>query len=104
MSRVLERCGRNDPQQTDIEIDLNHEHDDAALAQALEQNQYVSCVRLRPARRNAPWDNLLRVLATRGNLEQFKSLRHILSSGKSPIGKESSDPSGHPAKCFCPQS
>ena len=41
------------------------------LLQALEQNQYVSKVRLRPTRRNANWDNLYRVLATRGNLEHF---------------------------------
>ena len=71
MSAALRLLRENNPQRNEIYIQLDEEEDDAAIAQALEQNPYVSCVRLRPARRNAPWDNLLRVLATRGNLEHI---------------------------------
>ena len=70
-SNALRTLRANNPQQTFVYLELNDENDDAAMAQALEQNPYVSFVRLRPARTNAPWENLLRVLATRGNLEHF---------------------------------
>jgi len=76
------------PQETFVYLNLNYENDDAALAQALEQNPYVWRVQLRPNRRNAPRDSLLRVLATRGNLENFilvdyqseESIRPILQA------------------------
>ena len=71
MSAALQTLRRNDPQQTEIFIDLNEEEDDAAIAQALEQNQYVSRVWLNLAQRISSWDHLYRVLATRGNLEHF---------------------------------
>ena len=71
MSTALQSLRRNDPQRYSIEIDLNHEEDDAAIARALEQNPYVSRVWLNLAQRISSWDHLYRVLATRGNLEQF---------------------------------
>ena len=71
MSGAQQILQRNDPQQTRIHIELDHENDDAAIAQALEQNEYVSRVWLRPSRRNANWEGLCRVIATRGNLVHF---------------------------------
>ena len=67
----------NDPQRTHIKIELEYEYDDRGIARALERNQYVSCVRLRPpVRNNRTWGNLCRVLATRGNLEKFVLFDH----------------------------
>ena len=71
MSRALRLLRQNDPQRTEIHIYLDYENDDATIAQALEQNQYVSRVRLWPAARNAGWDHLCCVLATRANLVFF---------------------------------
>ena len=68
MMSALRLLRENDPQRNEIDIDLDLEKDDAAVARALEQNQYVSRVRLHHAERNADWDALCRVLATRGNL------------------------------------
>jgi len=70
MSLALEMLRRNDPQQTRVEIRLDEE-DDAAIAQALEQNQYVSHIRLNLGQRNTDWNHLHQVLATRRNLVQF---------------------------------
>ena len=71
MTNVLEWLGQNDPNQTWIEINLTGEDDDAAIARALQRNPYVSRVELCLAQRDANWNNLYRVLATRGNLEYF---------------------------------
>ena len=87
MSRALSRLRRNSPQQTSVYIDLNEEEDDAAIARALEQNQYVSRVLLRLARRNADWDHLYRVLATRGNLEHFSLYDDLLPSNRVPADR-----------------
>ena len=75
---LLQTLRANNPQQTFVYLDLNRENDDAGLAQALEQNPYVSRIRLRPTCRNAPWENLLRVLATRRNLEHFILFKNFL--------------------------
>ena len=71
MSHALQMLQRNDPQETEIHIYLDYENDDAAIAQALEQNQYVSRVWLHTTDRNADWDHLCRVLATHGSLVHF---------------------------------
>ena len=71
MSQAQQILQRNDPQETEIHIYLDEEDDDAAIGQALEQNQYVSHIWLHPADRNADWDYLSRVLATRANLVFF---------------------------------
>ena len=71
MTDLLELLRQNDPHRKQIYIELDHENDDAAIAQALEQNQFVLRIQLRPAERNANWNNLYRVLATRGSLVQF---------------------------------
>ena len=73
---LLELLSNNDPDQTWTEIDLDStterdDDDDAAIAQALEQNPYISYVQLCPAQRDANWDHLYRVLATRGSLVHF---------------------------------
>ena len=74
---AVAELGRNNPRQTDVSIDLwDEEEDDAALAHALEGNDYVNEIQFagrprlqedRPPRR---WDNLLRVLTTREKLER----------------------------------
>jgi len=76
-SHTLGLLRQNDPLRKEIEIFLDsHEHSDAAIAQALEQNQFISCLSLHtvgvdPAQRNMNWENLCCVLATRGNLVRF---------------------------------
>ena len=85
-SHKLELLRRNDPHRSQIQIILDEE-DDAAIAQALEQNQYVSCVGLRPAQRNADWDHLCRVIATRGNLRHFFLIDNLLPSNRAPAGR-----------------
>ena len=58
--------------------------DDAAIAHALEQNQYVSKVLLRLTQRDANWDHLYRVLATRGNLVHFVLFDHPAAPVRAP--------------------
>ena len=79
MTRTVMELRENDPQQTAVGIDLNDENDDGSIAQALEQNQYISRVRLRLAQRDANWDHLCRVLATRRNLVNFVLFRPVFS-------------------------
>ena len=83
-STAMERLWENDPHQIEIMIFLDHENDDASIAQALEQNQYVSKVVLCPTRRNANWDHLFRVLATRRNLVHFEFFDHHDRSLRAP--------------------
>ena len=78
---------RNSRHLSQIQIDLNEEEDDAAIAQALEQNQYVSRVSLRLARRSANWEHLCRVIATRGNLLHFVLLDDILPLNRVPADR-----------------
>ena len=83
-SSALLTLRENNPQRTSIYIDLNTETDDAVIAQALEQNPFISYVNLRPAQRNANWDHLFRVLATRGNLVHFVLYDHTALSRRAP--------------------
>ena len=54
------------------------------LLRRLEQNQYISYIRLRPTRRNANWDHLYRVIATRRNLVHFVLFDHPTRSLRAP--------------------
>ena len=76
MSNALELLRVNDPQRTWIEIPLNStvSYEDAAIAQALEQNQYITRVELQLTDATSSWENLYRVLATRGNLVRLALL------------------------------
>ena len=79
------RLRRNNPRITSVDIILEDE-DDAAIAQALEQNQYVSHVRIWLHPGISSWDHLCRVLATRRNLELFQLIidhRHL--SMRAPV-------------------
>ena len=70
---VVERLLRNDPAITDISIHLRLEPSDADLAQALEQNPFVTEIDLNlKGVRDTDWNSLLRVIATRANLETVK--------------------------------
>jgi len=70
-SEALRLLRRNDLFQNSVNIDLDTERDDAVIAQALEQNQYVSKLTLLPAQRDANWDHLCQVLAAHRNLVHF---------------------------------
>ena len=69
---VVEELRQNDPE-TSIIIYLRDERSDADLAQALEQNPFVTEIEIdfhfRGREQRADWDSLLRVIATRANLE-----------------------------------
>ena len=58
-------------ERTRIRIDLRYERSDAALAQALEQNPFVTDIELRlDGVQQTDWNSFLRVIATRANLEK----------------------------------
>ena len=70
MVSVIEELRQNDPERTEIWIRLRDETSDADLAQALEQNPFVTEVELSLAgEQPADWTYLLRVIATRSKLE-----------------------------------
>ena len=68
---AVHQLRRNDPARTGIYISLCHETSDANLAQALAQNPFVTsiCVDLDDDSQEPIGSSLLRVIATRGNLE-----------------------------------
>ena len=76
---VAELLRRNDPNVEVVCINLR-EQDDAALAQALERNDYVNSIQFlvnrlpqtEPQQQQQHWDNLLRVLAAREKLEKVQ--------------------------------
>ena len=80
----LRQLRRNDPQQFHLSIFLDLV-EDAAIAQALERNQYVSRVELQSAQRVTSWHHLCRVLATRANLVHFS----LIDSSNSPEERNS---------------
>ena len=71
---VVDLLRRNDPAIKFIHITLNDDDDgpDADLAQALEQNPFVTeiVLSLEWEQQRADWNSLLRVIATRANLEK----------------------------------
>jgi len=73
MVGVIEELRENDPARThiDIRLDGTGEISDAALARALEQNPFVNDImfNLQSSVQETDWDSLLRVIATRANLE-----------------------------------
>ena len=73
MSVVVEELRQNNPDITAISIELRNETSDAALAQALEQNPFVTDILLEfEGMQQTDWDSLLRVIATRANLERVE--------------------------------
>ena len=72
---VVEELLQNDPARVFIYIRLRRGISDAALARALEQNPFVTDIDLdlREEQR-ADWVSLLRVIATRANLEKVELL------------------------------
>ena len=70
------RCRRlRQTERTRIHIDLRYERSDADLAQALEQNPFVTEIELNlEGEQRVDWNYLLRVIATRANLETVKLL------------------------------
>jgi len=66
---------QNDPHEKQVVISLEDENDDTSIAQALEQNPYVSRIDLILDQRGANWDHLFRVLNSRENLVHFTLVR-----------------------------
>ena len=73
---VVEELRQNDPENTFICLQLRYETSDAALARALELNPFVTRIRLNvdtdEEQQRPDWNSLLRVFATRANLETVK--------------------------------
>ena len=72
---VVDALRQNNPATTSIIIHLRHETSDADLAQALEQNPFITEIDLYlndGAVRGLDWNSLLRVIAMRANLETVK--------------------------------
>ena len=72
---VVEELRQNDPENTFICLQLRYETSDAALARALEQNPFVTRIRLNmedteEQQQRPGWNSLVRVIATRANLEK----------------------------------
>ena len=72
---VVEELRQNDPAKTRIRIRLFYETSDADLAQALEQNPFVTEIELDlhsndEQQRGGDWNSLLRVIAMRANPEK----------------------------------
>ena len=69
---AVEQLRRNDPAGTRIRIRLReYEPSEEALARALEQNSFVTDITLDvDGVQRSDWDSLLRVIATRANLER----------------------------------
>ena len=79
---------QNDPALKSIRICLRHETSDAALAQALEQNPFVTDIQLGVnGVQRTDWNSLLRVIATRANLEKVKLWDAVPAVGRNaPAG------------------
>jgi len=73
---IVEELRQNDPARKSIRIHLMLESSDAALAQALEQNPFVTdiVVGLQQGVQQTDWDSFLRVIATRAKLETVRLL------------------------------
>ena len=73
MQSAAQRLRQNDPARTRFYIRLCDETTDANLAEALEQNPFVTDIRLDVEReQRADWNSLMRVIATHANLEKVK--------------------------------
>ena len=70
---VVNTLAQNDPARTRFSIRLQAEPSDAALAQALEQNPFITEIELNvDGEQRVDWNSLLRVIATRANLANVK--------------------------------
>ena len=70
---VVQLLRQNNPARTSIWIELRDETSDADLAQALEQNPFVTDIVLDlEGVQQTDWDSLLHVIAARANLEKVK--------------------------------
>jgi len=70
---VIERLRRNDPAVTCMVIDLSDQTSDVELAQALQQNPFITDIKLYlDGVQTTDWNSLLQVIATRFNLETMK--------------------------------
>ena len=80
---VVHTLRQNDPEKTAIRIELREEEtSDENLAQALEQNPFVTEIELDlEGEQRADWDSLLRMIATRANLEKVRLESANYSSG-----------------------
>ena len=70
---IVEELRRNDPARKWIHIHLSYETSDADLAQALEQNSFVTEILVDvglAGEQQTDWNSLLRVIAARANLEK----------------------------------
>jgi len=68
----VEELRENDPERTDICLELCFETSDADLAQALEQNPFVTDITLQlHGVEHTDWDSLLHVIATRSKLDEM---------------------------------
>ena len=66
---IVEELRQNDPARKSIRIDLHYERSDADLAQALEQNPFVTDIVLNLHNvQQTDWNSFLRVIAMRANL------------------------------------
>ena len=66
---IVDRLRQNDPERTSIDINLCLETSDADLAQALEQNPFITAITVLVGRQTTNWGALLYVIETRANLE-----------------------------------
>ena len=88
---VVEELRQNDPAKPSIRIRLHGETSDAALAQALQQNPFVTEIILElDGEQRADWDSLLHVIATRANLEKVLLGDAVSAERKAPAALVSS--------------
>jgi hypothetical protein len=76
-AETLDRLRRNDPSETKVDIRLRDFTDDALLSEYLQANDHIDHIRLCLdgfGNANSNWELLLRVLATRENLERVDLL------------------------------
>ena len=81
---AVERLRQNDPERTDMGIRLHDEPADADLAQALQQNPFVTVIHLGLNGSRADWNSLLQVFATRANLETVALVDALRAEHRNP--------------------
>jgi len=74
---VVEELRQNDPARTKFYIPLRFEGSDADLAQALEQNLFVTEIQLSLEGERRDWNYLLRVIATHAKLENVQLMEGV---------------------------
>jgi len=75
---IVQQLRQNNPAMTSVRILLRLETSDADIAQALEQNPFVTDIVLDLGGvQQANWHSLLRVIATRANLERVELMEEV---------------------------